>query len=433
MNRAIWLLVFFSGPAIAALPESLTVEEALALSRQHRPALKSARAQVEAAEARARQALAPLLPSVSLNLGYSRSTGNFVARPGAVPQDVDRLSTLSLTARDYFTGGLQVNATLWDFGQSWHRYQASLSAAQAQEAQERSQQRVSDYTVRTLFFAAASQRELVEINRAALENNEARFAQVEGMVKVGTRPEIDLAQAKADRANAKLALLNAKNGYAVARARVTQAMGVDAPPTWNVVQGEPLAVNDEAQQVTALMPEALTARPEEAAIRAQLEAQERTLRGIRGAYLPSLGLQLGGTLASRQLPTIVPNLSAQLTLDWALYEGGVTVAQEREGEATLRQLRAQQEELTLLVQFELQAALLDVAAAKDAVEVAADATAAAREKLRLAEGRYRAGAGSALELSDAQVTATQAEGQEVQAKFTLASARAALVAALGRT
>ena len=432
MKRALALLLFVSGSSFANLPESLTLEEALALSRQHRPALKSARAQVEAADARARQALAPLLPSVSLNLGYSRSTGNFVARPGAVPQAVDRPSTISLAAGDYFTGGLQVNATLWDFGRSWYRYQSALSTAQAQEAQERSQQRVSDYTVRTLFFAAASQRELVEINRVALENNEARFAQIEGMVRVGTRPEIDLAQAKADRANAKLALLNAKNGYAVARARVSQALGVDAPPTWNVVQGQPLMVSDEAQEVTALMPEALTARPEEAAIRAQVEAQERTLKSIRGDYLPSLGLQLGGTLASRELPTIVPNLSGQLTMNWALSEGGVTVAQEREGRATLRQLKAQQEELTLQVQFELQQALLDVAAAKDAVEVAGDATAAAREKLRLAEGRYRAGAGSALELSDAQVTATQAEGQEIQAKFTLSSARAALVAALGR-
>jgi outer membrane protein len=433
MRQALLLVLLVSGTALAALPASLTLEESLALSRQHRPALKSARAQVEAAEARARQALAPLLPSVSMNLGYSRSTANFVARPGAVPSAVDTPSAVSLASGDYFNAGIQVNATLWDFGQSWHRYQASLSTAQAQEAQERSQQRLSDYSVRTLFFAAASQRELVQIAKAALENTEAQFAQIDGMVRAGTRPEIDLAQAKADRANARLTLLNAKNGYAVARARVTQALGVDAAPTWEVVDAPAVLVDGEQQELAALMPEALSARPEEAALRAQVEAQERTVRSIRGAYFPTLGIQLGGTLASRQLPTIVPNLNGQLTLGWALYEGGVTVAREREGEAVVRQLQAQREELTLQVRFELQQALLDVASAKEAVEVATEASTAAREKLRLAEGRYKAGAGNALELSDAQVTATQAQGQEVQARFTLSSARAALVAALGRS
>ena len=424
-------LLLFASSATAALPDSLTLDEALQLSRANRPALRSARAQVEAADARARQALAPLLPSASLNLGYSRSTANFVARPGAIPSNVEISTTPSIRAYDYWSGSLQVNATLWDFGQSWYRYKASLSSAQAQEAQERAEKRTSDYTVRSLFFAAASQRELAEIARVALENTAEHLKQIEGLVRVGTRPEIDLAQAKADQANARLALLNAKNAYAVARARVTQALGVDAPPTWDVAQ--PLVeVDAESQELTALIPEALSARPEEAALRAQVEAQQRTIQSTRGAYFPSLGVQLGGTLASRDLPTIVPNLSGQVNLSWPLYEGGVTQARMREGEATLRQLEAQRDELTLQVRFELQQALLDVGAAKEAVDVAAEATAAAVERLRLAEGRYRAGSGSALELSDAQLASTRAAGQEVQMKFSLATARAALVAALGR-
>jgi len=426
------LLLLISGTALAALPDSLTLDEALALSRQNRPALRVARAQVEAADARARQALAPMLPQVSFNFGYSRSTGNFVAKPGSLPSGVDTASSISLASSDYWSSGLQVSATLWDFGQNWQRYQASLSTAQAQEALEKSQLRTSGYTVRSLFFAAASQRELVAIARAALENTEVHFAQIDGMVKVGTRPEIDLAQARADKANARLTLLNAKNGYAVARAQVTQALGVEAAPTWEVLDGPAVEIDGEGQELSALLPEALASRPEEAALKAQVEAQQRIVRGIRGAYWPSLGIQLGGTLASRQLPAIVPNLSGQLSINWPLYEGGVTTAREREGDATLRALEAQHDDLKLQVNFELQQALLNVAAAKEAVEVAAEGRSAAAEKLRLAEGRYKAGAGNALELSDAQVGASSAAGLEVQAKFILSTARAALVAALGR-
>jgi len=56
----------------------------------------------------------------------------------------------------------------------------------------------------------------------------------------------------------------------------------------------------------------------------------------------------------------------------------------------------------------------------------------ARKQLQLAEGRYAAGMGSVIELSDAQVTRTMAAAQEVNARFALASSRAALWGALGR-
>ncbi len=418
--------------ALAALPESLTLDEALALARQHRPALRQARAQADAADARARQALAPLLPTLSLGLGYSRSTANFVARPGAVPSAIDATSSARLDSFDYFSGNLTASATVWDFGGRWLRYQASLSTAQAQAAQEQAQRRTGDYAVRAAFFAAVSQQALVEVADAALVNTRARLAQVEGFVKVGTRPEIDLAQVRADVANARLTALNAKNGAAVARARLSQAMGVEAAPTY-AVRGDALPeVDGEAREVTALLDEALASRPEADALEAQVRAQTLTVRSTRAGYWPTLGVQLGGTVAARQLPTFVPNLNAQVTFNWAFYEGGLTQAQEREGEAVLRQLEAQRDSLRLDVRLELEQALLDVAAAREGVEVAAEVVIAADEKLRLADGRYKAGAGSALELSDAQVSATQAAAQAVQARFTLATARAALLAALGR-
>lgn len=431
--KTLWLLVLVPGLALASLPDSLTLDEALSLSHEHQPTLRQARAQVEAAQARSRGALAPMLPTVSMGLGYSRSTANFVAKPGAVPSAVDTGSPLSLSSFDYWTGNVTASATLWDFGQNWNAYLSSLSTADAQAATEKALRRTSDLAVRTAFFAAASQKALLVVSQAAVDNTTAHLAQIDAMVKVGTHPPIDLAQAKADLANARFTLLNAKNAYAVARARLTQAMGVDARPTYDVQEPAAAEVDGETHEVSALMAEALATRPETKALEAQVRAQELSLRSTRADYFPTLGVQLGATLASRELPTVVPNLNAQLSLNWALYEGGATAAKEREGEATLRQLEAQRDALTLQVRLDLEQALLDVGAAKEGIVVAGEATAAALEKLRLAEGRYQAGLGSALELSDAQVGATQAGGQQVQATFTLSSARAALLAALGRT
>ena len=55
----------------------------------------------------------------------------------------------------------------------------------------------------------------------------------------------------------------------------------------------------------------------------------------------------------------------------------------------------------------------------------------ADERLKLAEGRYEAGANDILELDDAQVTDANAKAERVQAVYDLAIARARLARAMG--
>ena len=74
---------------------------------------------------------------------------------------------------------------------------------------------------------------------------------------------------------------------------------------------------------------------------------------------------------------------------------------------------------------------LAVRASKSSIDGAEEALTNAREQLRLAEGRYQTGQGSIIELADAQVAYTTAEAQEVSARYSLASARAQLLTALG--
>jgi outer membrane protein len=102
-----------------------------------------------------------------------------------------------------------------------------------------------------------------------------------------------------------------------------------------------------------------------------------------------------------------------------------------EARATIASLEAQRGGLRLGVQVEVERARLAVEAAKAVVLAAAEAVASARERLRLAEGRYQSGVGSVIELSDAQLGLTSALAQQVQADFSLASARATLIRALG--
>ena len=80
----------------------------------------------------------------------------------------------------------------------------------------------------------------------------------------------------------------------------------------------------------------------------------------------------------------------------------------------------------------MEQAALGVRAAKASLRANLDALDNARERLRLAEGRYASGVGNVIELGDAQVAFTTAAVQKTQADFNLALARAQLLRALGR-
>ncbi|MBL8941449.1 MAG: TolC family protein [Archangium sp.] len=411
--------------------EGLSLDAALSKALEQVPALKAARSQELAAQARARESFAPLLPQVSLGLQYSRSTANFVARPGAVPSSLSGASNLSLDSFDFFSGNVTAQMLVFDFFSTWNRHQAAKRSAEGQAAQTKGLELTTALNVRTAYFSVKAQEELVGVTKAALDNTQAHLTQIQAFVAAGARPEIDLAQARAEVANAKLAHLNAKNAVALARARLAQAMGVKHVAE-ALTDGPPGAIENEDASLEALVTEGVKARPEAAQLEAAVQSQELSLAAVKGTYWPTLSAQVSTNAQARQLSAIVPNVSGQLSLSWQLYQGGLTQAQQAESEATLAATKAQVETLEQQVRLDVEQAQLDVHAAKEALDVAAEAKTASGERLRLAEGRYQAGAGSIIELSDAQVAFTQSGAQVAQAGFTLAAARARLLAALGR-
>jgi outer membrane protein len=106
----------------------------------------------------------------------------------------------------------------------------------------------------------------------------------------------------------------------------------------------------------------------------------------------------------------------------------------------LSQARAQQDDADeevrarrLQVRSDVQARHLALQTAFQAIAVQTTSREAAQDQLRLARDRYRLGAGTALEVSDAQNAVQRAEGDYVNAVYDYHKAMAALEAAVGRS
>jgi outer membrane protein len=414
------------------LPAELSLETALRIGRRLQPQLRQARAQTQAAEARVDQARAPLLPQVNLIANYTRATNNFAPTGGGMQIGNNPTPDPSFQTYNFFRNGLTATQLIWDFGQAWQKRNAARASAEAQEDTERATQLSSDLAIRAAFYQARAARDAVGVAHETLANQNKHVDQITAFTEVGTRPEIDLLQARTDQANAEVALINAQNDYATARAILNQTMGVEAAASYEVVGAASAPLPAEDTSLETLVDEALRARPDVAAKLAELRAQDLTNKAIAGRYGPALSASTGLTYNGREVDNLVWNWSGGFTLAWPILEGGLVRASVREGEAKSAGLRAEVDIARQQVRVDVDQARLTIIAGKAAVAAAERSLANAKARLGLAEIRYRTGVGNGIELSDAQLAATSAGFQRLQATLRLDTARAQLQKALGR-
>jgi outer membrane protein len=430
-----------AGAAPETLPATLSLDAALEIARRHQPDLRQARANAEAAAARADQAAAPLRPQLNATAGYTRQTANpvgtqagFMAGAGGMGGTSSSSSGARSTFDTYnfFRSGVTASQLLWDFGQTTRRREAAQAGADAFERTEKATALATDLTLRAAFFNASTARSAVDVARETLANQNRHLEQIQAFVDLGRSPPIDLLQARVDQANAEVQVINAENDYASARALLNQAMGVEATIAYDIVPTTSAPVPGEASPLESLIDEAVAARPEIAALRDQLRAQELTNKAIGGLRWPSLQAQAAGTYTGQAIDRLAWNLSAGLSLSWAILDGGAVRGALREGAANLAAITAQVDSLRLQIRVELEQARLAVGASKAALGAADRSLTNARARLDLAEVRYRTGVGNVIELSDAQLASTNAAFQKLQAQLKLDTARAQLTKALAR-
>ncbi len=421
------------GPADAVTNAPVvTLAEAVRAARAHQPSLDLARGNSVTARGQADQVRGALLPQLSGTFSYKQGTGNYVPQPGGMAQASGQALTSSLSTFGQWYGGLSANQLVYDFGETINRWKAARAASDAVDATLQTTEAQIDYNARSTFFTARAAKDLVGVARDTLANQEKHLAQVKGFVEVGTHPEIDLSQAKADRATAELQVITAENNYAVARAMLNQAMGVERSVDYDLSDEEMPPVPEEDAEVETLIDDAKQARPEIANLRLNLRSQELGLRSARDMYWPALSLSGTAYDSGPYLNRTNWNFYGLVTLSVPLLQGGAIDAQIHQAQGQVVQAQAQLETERQQVRLDVEQARLGIRAAKAAITAADDALANTRDRLRLAEGRYTTGVGSIIELGDAQVALTTAAAQKVSAQYQLYTARAQLLKALGK-
>jgi outer membrane protein len=415
----------------------LRLADAERVAAQQQPSLLQARALTRAAEGVAEQAYSGMLPQVTGTALYQHryTSSNSAPTTTTIPtagMTAPATGGFGSGSYDIWSFGVTANQLIWDFGQTYQRGRAADRSALAQRTSEQVTLIGVRLNVRRAYFQAWAQRALIDVARRTIENDTKHLGQTAGFVSVGTYPAINLVQAQTALANDRVTLVNAQNGYDLARSQLNQAMGTPGTLEYDVEDEELGPVPGEDGETDALVARAIAARPELAALDQQRDADELTISAIKGAFGPTLSASAGANESGSDLGNLGPSWNAGVTLTWPIFQGGLTRGQLAQAHGNLDSVRAQLEVERLQVRVDVEQAVLTVRSAKAAIAATEEALTNARIQLSLAEGRYTQGVGSIIELGDAQLIETNAEAQVVQAKYQLAAARAQLDAALGK-
>lgn len=431
----VWLALLLPQPAHGAdapAPDTvLTLREAIDLALSQHPSLRVRLAEVEAAQQRVWQQAAGYLPSGGYTYAYSRQRRPISAAVGGVNVGGDQGPQRRPSAQlfHFHSTNVSLSQVLFDFGRTLDAIRAAQASVEASQADLETTKQTVILRTKQAYYSVLSSQRLLQVAEETVQRNEKHVEEAQARFAIGVAPRFDVTQAQVQLSNAMLDRVSARNNVALAWETLRTALGVAGPFHATLVDTlawEPLAVGDEE-----LLELAYAQRPELRGLHARERAAARNVSALQKRYLPAVTGNAQYSWTGRDYP-LQEGWSWSVTLTLPLFDDILTAARVAEARATLRGLQAQQEELRQQVALEVRQNLLRLREAEERIRVSEQTLIQAQENLALAEGRYSAGVGNIIELTDAQVLLTSARAQTVQALYAYKTAVAELERAVGQ-
>jgi outer membrane protein TolC len=296
--------------------------------------------------------------------------------------------------------------------------------------------------VKQSYYALLAAKKLVEVAQKTIEQTESHLKQAEAFFRAGSKPRYDVTRAEVEVNNANLGLINARNGVRIRTIALNNAMGIDPGRATEIVEElPPIPVLPTLGQAQT---DALKDRPDMKRMEADIEAARSRVKAEQSNYLPTISASgaynwANGTTEMGNFPGAPIPLQGDVQNSWnagimltlPLFQGGLTVGRVAEARANLLALEAQRDATKQAVLLEVNQAYADLEGAAARVEVMQKTLQKARENLDVAQGRYKAGVGPYIEVTDAQLSSVNSETDHIKALYDYHLAIAQLLKAMG--
>jgi outer membrane protein len=413
-------------PALAA-EEPLTLAGAMQRARENAREVGAARARLEAADARARQAKGFRLPSVNLTALWTRTDNpaevfalklnqgtfsfpDFVQSDPNSPAPINAGITRGEIAVPIFTGGelsgridqARLGAEAASKSVAWVGNNAALEAAEA-------------------YVMVAQAEEYAALLSKARETVAAHVALAKSYVEQGMLVRSELLRAEVELARIDDLVEEAEGRVRVANANLAFRLGAPGDSSWQL---SPLPEPRPVEGPVGDWLSSAAERPDLASAQKLLAAGELEEKVRKAPLWPKLAFVARGELyGEHAFGSSGTSGSLMAVVTWNVFSGGADLAAAAAARAEARAGREDVARFAEGVRLEVRQAFEEAGTARARAETARKALAAARESERITAERFRSGVVKMLDLLDATTARREAETRELVAR---ADANAAL-------
>ena len=419
MMKRLFLIIAFwaAGVAGASAQMRLTLPQALDLALSENPTVKVAEMEVQRYDYVKRQTWGNLLPQISASGSYTRSIVKSEMRGG-----------ISFGADNTFA--VQGDLSLPLFAPSVYRT-LKMNDAQMATAVEAARASRIDLTaeVKKAFYNIL----LAEQSLAVLRESEATVQRT-----------VDDTQVQLS--NLKPTILQTENSIKLAKLMLKMYLSIPEDVEIEVV-GELDALRDDVLAGTDGLTTDVTDNSDLRSLELQEEVLRRSLKAANAGRMPTLAafgsasytgndmepFNFGGAAAtddSRYFWTHPISVGLQLSVP--IFSGLTKMNRSRELKNQISQLSLQRSYARQQIDVQVRSALNDLLTARETMYAQELTVEQARKAYKISDTRYRAGAGTILELNSAQLSQTQAQLNFSQAIYDYLSAKAEYDRIVGR-
>jgi len=332
-------------------------------------------------------------------------------------------------AYDQYTSGISLNQNLLDFGKTSQQVDISKYNLESARSDMNTTQDAVILSVKQSYYGVLKARRDRDVAADVLKQFQLHLDQAKGFYDVGTKARIDVIKAEVDLSNAKLSLINAENALNIAWVTLNNVMGT--PDAAEYAIEDNLSFQRFAITLEEAKARAFENRPDLKSIISKRQAAEANISYARSGYYPVLSGFASYNWAGETTSTLDHSWNAGVLLTVPLFSGFLTVHQAAEARSSFYILKANEESLRQQIQLDIQQAYLNLQAAEASIATAELASAQAKENLDLANGRYAAGVGSPIEVSDAFATYVAAQANYTSALSNYKIDQATIEKAMG--
>jgi len=420
----------------AWLTQPLSLLQALNIALQQNATILKANNDLEASYGVVVQTRAVALPRLVASGQYKDTDRNAIENIPFAPSTPDQ----------NWNAGLQIVQSIYQGGKLVAAVRAAKVTKQQALAQYQATLTDTLLAVRLAYYDILLAAQQITVNEASVNLLQKELDDQQRRYDAGTVPHFNVLRASVSVANARPPLIQARNNYRIAKNNLANLLGYNLPR--DIWENIPLKLTDtlDATPYQINLPDALqqalTKRPELAALRNTEELQKLNITDASSGYKPNLSIFAGYNWLNRQFgnpPTYAtpgPNeyldgWNAGAQVSWDIFDGMLTHGKVVQARALYSKSITAVDEEMRDIELEVRTAYSDFLEAREVLESQKTVQDEAEEALREANARADAGTGTQLDVLDAENSLTQARSTQVQALHDYDAARARFERAIG--